>query len=209
MRTWRWHHLLRGGRGPLLSSEEQKGLLGELFVLERLLLPCISAPSAVRAWRGPLGSPKDFEVARVAIESKARRGGATPSISITSESQLDESGVDLLFLHVVALDEPLDDATHGVTVHDVAERIRTHLIFLAPSACGEYESRLSAAGYRAEDDYSDSSGWRARAASTWCTIVSLAFPQARYAWASLMCGIRYRWTPANHSRPQRMPWPKR
>ena len=124
-------------------------------MLERLLLPCISAPSAVRAWRGPLGSPKDFEVARVAIESKARRGGATPSISITSESQLDESGVDLLFLHVVALDEPLDDATHGVTVHDVAERIRTHLIFLAPSACGEYESRLSAAGYRAEDDYSD------------------------------------------------------
>ena len=64
MRTWRWHHLLRGGRGTLLSPEEQRGLLGELFVLERLLLPRIDASSAVTAWRGPLGAPKDFEIAR-------------------------------------------------------------------------------------------------------------------------------------------------
>ena len=57
-RTWRWHHLLRGGRGTLLSPEEQKGLLGELFVLERLLLPRMDASSAVTAWRGPLAAPK-------------------------------------------------------------------------------------------------------------------------------------------------------
>ena len=63
-RTWRWHHLLRGGRGTLLSPEEQKGLLGELFVLERLLLPRMDASSAVTAWRGPLGAPKDFEIAK-------------------------------------------------------------------------------------------------------------------------------------------------
>ena len=155
MRTWRWHHLLRGGRGTLLSPEGQKGLLGELFVMERLLLPRISALSAVTAWRGPLNSPKDFEVGRVAIESKTRRGGATPFVSIASESQLDESGVDLLFLHVVALDEAPEDATQGVTVNDVAERLRTKLFSLDPSACVEYELRLSAAGYRAEDDYSD------------------------------------------------------
>ena len=155
MRTWRWHHLLRGGRGTLLSPEEQKGLLGELFVLERLLLPNINAISAVTAWRGPLGSPKDFEVARVAIESKARRGGATPFVSIASESQLDESGVDSLFLHVVELDEAPEDASCAVTLHEVAEQIRTYLFSLDPSACGEFESRLTAAGYRAEDDYSD------------------------------------------------------
>jgi len=155
MRTWRWHHLLRSGRGTHLSPEEQKGLLGELFVLERLLLSSIDSLTAVKAWRGPLGSPKDFEVARVAIESKARRGGATPFVSITSDSQLDESGVDLLFLHVVELDEAPEDASNAVTVHDVAERIRTSLFPLNPSACAEFESRLSAAGYREEDDYSD------------------------------------------------------
>ena len=153
-RTWRWHHLLRGGRGTLLSPEEQKGLLGELFVLERLLLPRMDASSAVTAWRGPLGAPKDFEIARVAIEAKTRRGGATPSISITSESQLDESGVDALFLHVVELDEAPVDGIQGVTLHDVAERIRGHLHSVDPGSTGIFETRLSAAGYRMEDDYS-------------------------------------------------------
>ena len=155
VRTWRWHHLLRGGRGTPLSLEEQKGLIGELFVLERLLLPRLDAPSAATAWRGPLGAPKDFEIARVAIEAKTRRGGATPSLAITSESQLDEEGVDALFLHVVELDEaPTAAAARGVTLHDVAERIRESLLSLDPGACGILETRLSAAGYRMEDDYS-------------------------------------------------------
>ncbi len=153
-RTWRWYHLLRGGQGTLLSPEEQKGLLGELLVLERRLLPRMDPSSAVTAWRGPLGAPKDFEIARVAIEAKARRGGATPSVSITSESQLDERGVDSLFLHVVELDEAPIDSDQGVTLHEVAERIRELLHSVDPESTGILESRLSAAGYRTEDDYS-------------------------------------------------------
>ena len=154
-RTWRWHHLLRGGRSSLLSSEEQKGLIGELLVLERVLLPRVDASSAVQAWRGPLGAPKDFEIARVAIEAKTRRGGATPFLSITSENQLDERGVDSLFLHVVELDRaPLDD-NQGITVNDVVERILDRLLALDPGSSKLFETRLAAAGYRMEDDYSD------------------------------------------------------
>ena len=173
-RTWRWHHLLRGGRGTLLSPEEQKGLLGELLVLERMLLPRMDASSAVTAWRGPLGAPKDFEIARVAIEAKTRRGGATPSLSITSESQLDESGIDSLFLHVVELDEAPEDGTQGVTLHDVAERIRGHLFSLEPGSSNILETRLSAAGYRMEDDYS-SHRWLE--GSTRIYLVSGRFPR--------------------------------
>ena len=173
-RTWRWHHLLRGGRGTLLSPEDQKGLLGELFVLERLLLPRMDASSAVTAWRGPLGAPKDFEIARVAIEAKTRRGGATPSVSITSESQLDESGVDSLFLHVVELDEAPMDGNQGVTLHDVAERIRGRLHSVDPGSTGILEARLSAAGYRMEDDYS---GHRWLEGATRIYLVSRDFPR--------------------------------
>ena len=153
MRTWRWHHLLRGG-GALLSPEEQKGLLGELLVLERLLLPQMGASAAVTAWRGPLGSPKDFEIGRVAIEVKARRAGATPSVAITSEDQLDESGVDALFLFVVELDEAPEDAVDGFTVMDVADRVRQHLFALDPGAAGVFEAMTVAAGLGPEDDYS-------------------------------------------------------
>ena len=154
MRTWRWHHLLRGGGAALLSLEEQKGLLGELLVLERVMLLHTGASAAVTAWRGPLGSPKDFEIGRVAIEVKARRGGATPSVAITSEDQLDESGVDFLFLYVVELDEAPEDATDGLTVRDVADQVREHLYSLDPGAAGVFESLVSAAGVRPEDDYS-------------------------------------------------------
>ena len=139
MRTWRWHHLLRGGGGTLLSLEEQKGLIGELLVLERVLLPSVEASAAVTAWRGPLGSPKDFEIGRVAIEVKARRGGATPSIAITSEDQLDETGVDSLFLYVVDLDEGPEDATNGLTLKDVTDRVRERLYSLDPGAAGAFE----------------------------------------------------------------------
>src|SRR4030042_905899 len=45
-RTWRWHHLLRGGRDGRLSPDEQKGLLGELLVLERHLLPALPPSDA-------------------------------------------------------------------------------------------------------------------------------------------------------------------
>ena len=167
MRTWRWHHLLRGGRGTILSPEEQKGLLGELFVLERLLLPRMDASSAVTAWRGPLGAPKDFEIARVAIEAKTRRGGATPSLAITSESQLDEKGVDSLFLHVVELDEAPTDATDGVTLQDVAERVRGHLLSLDPGSSGVFEHgcRRRATGWRTT--IPATAGWRGLPASTW------------------------------------------
>ena len=34
LRTWRWHHLLRGGGAALLSPMAQRGLLGELLTLE-------------------------------------------------------------------------------------------------------------------------------------------------------------------------------
>ena len=174
MRTWRWHHLLRGGRGALLSPEEQMGLLGELFVLERLLLPRVDATSALTAWRGPLGAPKDFEIARVAIEAKTRRGGATPSLSITSESQLDEGGLDSLFLHVVELDEAPMDGIQGVTLNDVAERIRRNILSLDPGSTAIFEARLSAAGYRMEDDYS-SHHWLEGAVRLY--LVSGSFPR--------------------------------
>ena len=58
-RTVRWHHLLRGGKLGSLTLEEQRGLLGELQFLE-YLSEAIGPRAAVEAWKGPLGSSKDF-----------------------------------------------------------------------------------------------------------------------------------------------------
>lgn len=153
-RTWRWHHLLRGGTGGRLSEDEQKGLIGELLVLEQHLLSHLSPADSIAAWRGPLGAPKDFEIGRIGIEAKARRGAATPHVIITSEYQLDGEGCDLLFLHVVDLSHAPEDAAQAFTVSDAARRVRDKMT-LDSTAMDRYESLLMAAGFLWEDDYSD------------------------------------------------------
>lgn len=155
-RTWRWHHLLRGGFDQKLSSEEQKGLIGELVVLESLLLPNLSVKDAIAAWTGPLGAPKDFEIARLCIEAKARRGAATPFVAISSEYQLDTSGVDALYLHVMELDRATEGADEAFTVTDVAAKVRDQMTRLDISSTQQFESLLMSSGFSWQDDYTDS-----------------------------------------------------
>jgi len=154
-RTWRWHHLLRGGGDGRLTPEEQKGLIGELIVLETILLPILSPAEAVATWHGPLGAPKDFEVGRACIEAKARRGAATPYVAISSEHQLDFSGIDILFVHVSELDQEHSAAKDGFTVTAIAERCRQAIASRDRGAMEPFETLLEATGFRWEDDYSD------------------------------------------------------
>ena len=154
-RTWRWHHLLRRGEDGRLSPDEQKGLIGELLVIERFLLPNLSPVDSLNAWSGPLGSPKDFEVGRTAVEAKARRGAAKPFIAISSEYQLDPSGLDHLYLHVIDLDQVPVDAQIGDTVTDVAYRVGHAIRLRDESAHDVFESILLATGFDWNDDYSE------------------------------------------------------
>ena len=154
-RTWRWHHLLRGGRDDRLSAEEQKGLIGEILVLERYLLPVFGVRDAVLMWHGPLGAPKDFEVGKVWIEAKARRGAATPFVSISSEFQLDNAGSDSLFLHVIDLNQAPQEAKDGFTISDLARRVFEAVRQNDMGAGDILEGLLTATGFEWSDDYSD------------------------------------------------------
>jgi len=154
-RTWRWHHLLRGGGDRRLSPEEQKGLIGELLVIERHLLPNLNCINAVEAWHGPLGSPKDFEIGHTCIEVKARRGAATPYVAISSECQLDGSGIHELFLYVVDLDRAPDGSENSFSLANVATRIQQAIVVLDSGVLETFEGLLTAAGFRWADDYSD------------------------------------------------------
>lgn len=154
-RTWRWHHLLRGGISGLLSPEEQKGLIGELLVFERYLLAACPGSQALAAWRGPLGGAKDFVCGRTAVESKARSTSGAASVPISSEYQLDASGLDSLFLHLCVLDAEGPETGGGMTLTDVVRRIRERLTESEASLATRYDALLAAAGYRYEDDYSE------------------------------------------------------
>lgn len=150
-RTWRWHYLLRSGADHKLSLEEQKGLIGELIVLRDYVLKLLPAVDAVRSWMGPEDAPKDFEIGRLAVEAKARRGAAKPHVAISSEDQLDSSGVQDLLLHVVDL--ALTPAGGGFTVTELAAAV---LAMFQPSdafAADLFEDKLQKAGLRLGDSY--------------------------------------------------------
>ena len=153
-RTWRWHRLLRSGQDGRLSEEEQKGLIGELRVIERCLLEVIDARDAVEGWTGPMGAPKDFEIGLVGIEAKAR-SPQRAEVRISSVDQLDSAGMTRLFLNVIEVGAAFDDSATAVTVTDLAMRVRSRIESLDMSAAIVFDERLAATGFDWEEDYSD------------------------------------------------------
>jgi len=151
-RTVRWHHLLRGGKTGVLSLEEQRGLLGELqFLLH--LVDLIGPRAAIEAWKGPLGSSKDFELGGCLVEVKARRGAAKPFVQISSEDQLSDVEGSRLFLVVTAVDAVVKPA--GMTLTDHVRELEDMFSLFDPDAYALWEEAITATGFDFEDDYSE------------------------------------------------------
>ncbi len=151
-RTSRWHFLLRGGRTISLSEEEQRGLIGELAALEWLATTIGAAP-AIAAWRGPLGSPKDFEMHGHCIEVKGRRSAAQPFIQISNEFQLADVEGHRIWLRVLAVDRVGDP--FGETLHQIVQRMGVAVCSSDHALWHDYEEATSASGYRLEDSYEE------------------------------------------------------
>lgn len=151
-RTIRWHHLLRGGKTGALSIEEQRGLLGELHFLRRLI-DLLGARAAIEAWKGPMGSSKDFELDGCLVEVKARRGAARPYVQISSEDQLSDVDGARLFLVVSAIDAAVKP--DGLTLTDHVTAVDKIFAQADLEACAIWEESLGATGFDFEDDYSD------------------------------------------------------
>lgn len=150
-RTRRWHFFLKGGNSKGLTIEQQRGLVGELALLNELS-DAIGPAAAIEAWKGPEGSSKDFEFPHCCIEVKARRGAAKPYVRISSEDQLSDVEGGKLFLRVYNVDSvvlPDGDNLHGHV-------IRTSKKFEDSSQIYEqWEDLIAATGYTSEDDYAD------------------------------------------------------
>lgn len=150
-RTYRWHHLLEGGKLETLPEEAQKGLIGELQILD-MLLDRITPSDAIGAWTGPFGAPKDFELSDNCIEVKARRGGSQPFVSISNEYQLADVAGSEVWLAVLSVDKA--EAHNGLTLTERVDALRARVVAQQPSALFDLERKLDAVGYDAAHDYS-------------------------------------------------------
>lgn len=169
-RTFRWHQLLRSGQVGVLSEEEQKGLIGEIQVLKRLIA-CRGAKEAITAWVGPSGTPKDFELGGHCIEVKARRGAAQPFIRISNEYQLAQVAGQETWLIVTTVDQT--PPPHGLTLSEIVAEVGSMLQSSQPSVMNDWLSRLSDAGFDPDDDYSE---WHWTASLTDSFSVTPDFP---------------------------------
>jgi hypothetical protein len=149
-RTFRWHYLLRGGKAEVLSEEAQKGIVGELEILKRLIAG-LGPKAALTAWTGPSGAPKDFELMADCIEVKARRGASQPYVKISSEHQLADVADRRLWLAVLAVDKV--QRPHGKTLTEFVAEVTNLLEASEPSAILDWDLHLADAGYDALHDY--------------------------------------------------------
>ncbi len=116
----RWQKFLAAA-GRSLSDEARRGLWGELYALEHLVLPAVGIEAASGAWRGPAGAPQDFQHQGTAIEVKTRAARSPAVVRISGEQQLHEAPWRHLLLVHIAVDEQ-DGA--GETLPERIARVR-------------------------------------------------------------------------------------
>lgn len=170
-RTFRWHYLLRGGKAEVLSEEAQKGLIGEIEVLKRLMTG-LGAKPALTAWTGPSGAPKDSELKADCIEVKARRGTSQPFVKISNEHQLSDVPDRRLWLAILAVDKV--QAPHGRTLTQCVAEVTDLLEYAEPSAILDWDLHLADAGYDVQHDYAP---WRWIASPPEFHAVTNGFPR--------------------------------
>ena len=83
-----WREMLANARGNLLSPEEIKGLLGEMYYLKDYLAPLYGIEKAALSWTGPRRLPQDFILDDTWHEVKTISSGKS-EVSISSIEQLD------------------------------------------------------------------------------------------------------------------------
>lgn len=139
-----WQEFFARQDAPL-SAEAAAGLFAELTVLGTVILPAIGPTGAVRQWTGPDPGLQDFQFAQGAIEVKSYRGTGSGGMKISSERQLDTTGVDHLFVAYVELDERANGS--GSTLADVVSA--THeLVKSSPTAVSQFGDKLLKARWR-------------------------------------------------------------
>lgn len=147
-RLRRWQQFLAAAQVGL-SLEEERGLWGELHALRTHLMPALGPAAAVASWQAGAASHQDFQCPAGALEVKTTAAKQPQSVRITSERQLDDTGVGVLFLHVVAVDErevaPAGTAA-GTSLPGLVGELRVALAVDA-AVLAVFEDRLLERGY--------------------------------------------------------------
>ena len=149
-RLTRWADLLRWRRTRGMSFKERLGLLGELSMLIWVLDEAgVDRGVVIRGWRGPDGDTNDIGLNSVRIEVKAQLSTQSPTLKISSLSQLDWDGRELC----VALHR-FSAAENELSLRSLTAQIAARLSGSGDDLM-EFQRKLLLAGYESEAVYVD------------------------------------------------------
>ena len=107
------------GKKPRLTKEGQKGLVGELLILQKVI--SVGSSSLIDNWKGPDHGLRDFEFKRMDLEVKTTMKDP-PVVSIHDPEQISPN-TKALYLIVVQL-LPFED---GFSLPDVVRKTKSML----------------------------------------------------------------------------------
>jgi|GEM_PF-3218774 len=149
----KWKKLWPSSNG--LSDAMLLGLFGELTFL-RSLSKTHSSETAVVAWQGASARDHDFSAKGIAFEVKASKGNGR-KVTISNLHQLDDAGVDALYLVHVRL-RASDDKVHSL--QSLGEGIKAAMATNS-QLLTKFNDKLGKAGwFKASKEQRDSTGFR-------------------------------------------------
>ena len=139
----RWARFFEKWGQEGMTLERQRGLLGELVFLDTLLNRVQSLLAAVSTWKGCTGGIHDFVWRDRAVEVKTTMSKEPRRVSVSSERQLDDTGLGSLSLFVLTLQEM---EARAMSLPEAVENVRRRLK-KDTNAASIFEEGLISAGY--------------------------------------------------------------
>ncbi|KAB2332230.1 PD-(D/E)XK motif protein [Cytobacillus depressus] len=146
----RWHNFFKRKWDTKLKLEEEMGLFGELYYINKWLefFPQ-DPPLIIKDWKGPLKNRIDFVIKNCGVEIKTVAPKIRDEIKISNEKQLELNPViDTLFLYVLKIE--VNNST-GKSLRNMIEVIEEQLINRAPSLAVNFKDLLLEVGIMSED----------------------------------------------------------
>jgi hypothetical protein len=146
----RWHNFFKKKWDSKLTLEEEIGLFGELYYINRWLeyFPQ-EPPLIIKDWKGPLKNRIDFVTKNSGVEIKTVTPKIRDEIKISNERQLEINPViDTLFLYILKVEV---NETTGYSLQHMIETIEAQLVNRAPSLAVKFKDLLLEVGVISDD----------------------------------------------------------
>lgn len=133
-----WRRLLSPRPQGVLSKEELRGLVGELWLLVHRFTESSGIEGAIDGWLGPLGAHQDFAYPTSGLHEAKSIGPTTSELRISSEFQLDplDSPLEVVVLRLADVPE---DSPASVSLPSLVAEVET---LLDAEAVGHEELHL-------------------------------------------------------------------